>query len=57
MAATLTPGEAKVLGSYRVIGSTATFEYLQPRNPGVGGCNDLHVGPTVFTAVRLAPEP
>jgi hypothetical protein len=57
VAATVTPGEAKVIGSYRVVGSTATFEYLLPRNPGVGGCNDLHVGPTLFTAVRWAADP
>jgi hypothetical protein len=56
-AATVTSREAKVIGSYRVIGSTATFEYLLPRNPGAGGCNDLHVGPTLFTAVRLPAEP
>jgi hypothetical protein len=57
MAATVTPGETRVLGSYRVHGSTTTFEYVLPRNPGAGGCNDLHVGPTVFTAVRLPAEP
>jgi hypothetical protein len=54
----LTPRERRVLGSYRVHGSTTTVEYVLPRNPGVGdGCNDLHVGPTLFTAVRLAAEP
>lgn len=58
MTATVTPGEEQLIGSYRVIhGSTATFEYLLPRNPGVGGCNDLHVGPTRFTAVRWGAEP
>jgi hypothetical protein len=58
MAATLTPWETRVLGSYRVRGSTSTYEHVLPRNPGVGdGCNDLHEGPTVFTAVRLAAQP
>lgn len=58
MPATVAPGEGGVLGSYRVIhGSTDTFEYLLPRNPGAGGCNDMHVGPTRFTAVRLPAEP